>query len=406
MASDKKLVKKCGCHSMTFDRKQFYRALSQYSETDVGEVSPRGNGLPRTEQERRLIGEWCWIDDIISVDRLGQNRELLLSLESKEQSKLIRAEQLTISAMQHIEGDFGDIRSILTHLKESRTRYYKCDSNCNDTRCICGNESGLCYAYNKTKNIVLGLGTTCINNVGVLQVSYRQCVCGKTMPAFCTKNGGRCSDCKKRPRVKSGIRRGDSIEDVARSPDNLADLDLLFCDHLAIAEIRSRTCEVCRKGKNITHSPISHRAICSSCLVLNSTAEWKALYPTMSVMLAYLTDVANVGLNEKYFEYLKGVARDAYSIYYTKRITEQIGSGKYSRYTYSQLMDEMPSQFSHRRMRYKRGDGTRLNKNMVLFYIISCDISDAAKIRRATLKETREAESIGTVSEEIGEIIV
>lgn len=250
-----------GCeHSNRHDRVLFYRTLYRYSSLPIPDnISGKGGSQPVTDDELELLKEWVALSPVEIVRTLNKSRKAILLEQDEGWRKTILKEdhRLAIFAREHNSEDKTEpnqINNIFEYLESRRVLPFCCD--CNDLRCICGEESQLTYIYNKTTHHVLAVGTTCIKSVRMASSDYKKCItCSRAIKGFTLTDMGQCVTCKVKDKtvgVKTGIKAGLSIQSAAadESYNPMADEGASLLDTAKILERRSQMCRRCKTGLN------------------------------------------------------------------------------------------------------------------------------------------------------------
>lgn len=297
-------------HSNKSDRVRFYRTLEAHSTVKLGHVERTGTNEPRTEEEKALMAQWNELISFKCFAIIQEGLHALLALPEKEQHTVMKANHiLNVFTRTH------KISNVVSFLIQNRVRTYGCE--CHDTRCICGEPSGLCYIYNHDTGIVLAVGTTCIKTVKMKKLDYMHCSqCNKKIQGYSTKTKGRCSDCAKTLIVGSGVHAHTPIGRVPRNYDVETDPSLALEDAINILEYR-RSLERCNREGCVWN----HR--CSWCLLTGKVKARSGPYAGVALLELYLRD----GMYES------GSDLD-------KSDTERIGNGPYGITWYEWLSDQ------------------------------------------------------------------
>lgn len=229
-------------HSKRCSRRMFYSTLFSYSSMpDTVVEDGEGGNAPVTEVEVNMMKEWVVLSRASTVS-LGRLTLSSLPSDEKERRNVMKDNHRLSLFSRDVGGD------ALAYIRCHRVLPYSCD--CNDLRCICGEESMLSYIYNTKTHFVLAVGTTCVKTVRMASLNYKRCIeCNEYIRAYTTRNMGMCTECSKSTKLRTGSMSGKDVHVVAKSDyDPSTDESISLIDSMRIKEARDRLCSKCNGG--------------------------------------------------------------------------------------------------------------------------------------------------------------
>lgn len=262
-------------HGNKSDRVRFYRTLEAHSAVKLGTVERMGTNEPRSDEEKALMAQWSELVSFKILAKIQEGLQGLLGLPEKERMEVMKGNHiLSIFSKTH------KIANVVRFLIENRARSYQCA--CHDLRCICGEESSLCYIYNEDTGAVLAVGTTCIKTVKMKKLDYMHCSqCNASIQGYSKKTRGRCTDCAKKVLIGSGAHKGSPVSRVPAQYDTEGDVDLSLEDALSIWTYR-RSLERCNRAYCVWDDR------CGDCLLTGAAKIYEGPHKGSSVIEAYL----------------------------------------------------------------------------------------------------------------------